>query len=213
MKALAHCIGLVLWITVGAAGCATMRDTAEGMESGASLVLAAPPDSAWAAVVTVMRDYPIESADKTKGVFITRWNEQVVAPEAFGRRVLKERTRFEIAVTARDQGSRIRVRQDVELLTAAYPDPAETGQKALCQYPWAESVVSGSQSSRLYNTNVCSLDNPWDEPRGVAHYVWKDVSQVGVSTKIDEQEKAILGAIENAVNQDATGREQSPATR
>lgn len=179
------------------------------MESGTSRIVSCPPDSAWT-VVSVMQNYPTEKVDQVRGVLVTRWTEQLVEPDAFSQhRVLKERTRFELAIAARDSGSRVRVRHAVELLVPAYADPASPGQKTFCQYPWP-----GQQASSLYSNSLCALDSPWARSRGSLMYVWRSISQVedAPATRSGEREKEILEAIEATVNRarDGEGGQRAP---
>lgn len=209
-------IVLVLWIAFGTAGCATIRDTAEEMESGTSRIVSVSPDSAWAAVVSVMQDYPTQESDKARGVLVTRWAEQLVEPDTFSQhRVLKERTRFELAIAARDGGSRIRVRHAVvELLAPVYADPVSTGQQALCQYQLPEDILGpGQQASSLYDTSVCVPDNPWARPQGSPMYVWRRISQVedAPATRSSERENEILEAIEATVSRRKDRDDGQPA--
>ncbi len=123
--------------------------------------------------------------------------------DTFSRyRVLKERTRFELAIAARDGGRRILAQYAVELLAPVYADPASTGQQALCQYQLPEDILGpGQQASSLYDTSVCVPDNPWARPGGSPMYVWRRTSQVedALATRSGERENEILEAIEAAV--------------
>lgn len=174
-------LSLVLAFT--AWGCVTMRDTIEGRESGTSRILEVPFDAAWAAAVEVMRPYQTAEIDKASGALVTAWGERLVEPDAFAQQgVLKERTRFEIAIAARDGGSRVTVRRTVELLAPVFVHPASASPKPVCEDPF------------------CGPENPWERPQGSPVYVWQNIAQVqnAPASSSSQREMEILNAIEAA---------------
>ncbi|MEW6681623.1 MAG: hypothetical protein AB1451_01680 [Nitrospirota bacterium] len=176
-------IVLALVLALAVCGCATMRDTIEGRESGTSRILEVPFDSTWAAAVEVMRPYQTAEIDKTHGVLVTDWVERLVEPDAFAQQgILKERTRFEIAIAARDGGSRVAVRRTVELLAPVFVHPAAASPKPVCEDPF------------------CGPENPWERPQGSPVYVWQNIAQVqnAPESSSSQRELEILDAIEAA---------------
>jgi len=162
-------------------GCASVRDTMEGRESGTSRVVAASVDQTWTAVVAVMQPYPIAEMDMARGKVVTAWVERLVELEAYAQYgVLKERARFEIAIAAGDGGGLVTVRHTAELFSPVFSDPVAPDQRPFCQF-------------------LCV--NPWETPRGSPVYAWRHSSQVkdAPASISSQKEQEILDAIEAAV--------------
>ena len=197
-------IVISLALALAATGCATVHDTIEGRRSGTSRVVNAPYDTTWTAMLGVTQRYP-GHGDKAEGTQVTDWEERLVDPQVFAEHgILKERTRFEISIAARDDGSRVAVRRSIELLAPVFLDPVAPGPKAFCQYPPSQlpspERLWPTPQSIVYPTYVCVLENPWEKPRGAPVYAWQDISQVsnppGAFSGASEQD--ILDAIEAA---------------
>jgi hypothetical protein len=129
-------------------------------------------------VVAAMQRYP--TAEKARGKVVTEWVEQLVEPATFGEyQFLKERTRWTVTVSARDDGSRVRVRHEAEFFAPVYTDSASPGWGADYYALWRGKSL-GSDSS----TTVSIPPNPWDKTRGAPVYVWRKESQIeGVSAQ------------------------------
>jgi len=111
---------LTLLTAVSLAGCANTIGALEGEKYNTSRNYAASFDRTWEAVVHVMQGYPVNKIDKASGLIITDWidgtSDVYYVKEMGQRKMLKDRTRFNIKVSALSNGgSRVTVNQDVKI--------------------------------------------------------------------------------------------------
>jgi len=117
---------LVLVVVVGCLPAVTQLRVGvrEGEQNDISRAYSANFDQTWEAAIDVMQRYPITTIEKASGLLITDWVEgasDVYYSEIEGKKeTLRDRSRFNVKVSAVGDGSRVTVNQYVKLRAPTY---------------------------------------------------------------------------------------------